>query len=202
MGFWRKISHNFLFAILLCCLNVNASASEKTILHLSTGSSTDTPRSIVQTKDGNNLLLGGDDRAIRDLDTQNLTEKRSYFGYLGKGGSGSITAMALSPDDKWLAVGVFFPHQTEQGEIRSYLRIYDYQKKKLVGLLKGHKQVIHSLSFSAGGTMLISGEALRQNPIAIIWNVEDWSIRHKLSGHVDQIFGAAFTPDNKIAING
>lgn len=71
--------------------------------------------------------------------------------------------MALSPDNRWLAVGGLM----KTGEA-GIIRLYDCPKRQLVGLLKGHTDVVAALHFSPDSRHLVSGSA---DKTARVWQM-------------------------------
>jgi WD40 repeat protein len=83
--------------------------------------------------------------------------------------------------------------------LRHAIRLYDFASGRLVGLLKGHENVVLGLAFSPDGRHLISGSADRT---AILWDVETRRLEHRLTGHGDDIYAVGFTPDSQRAVTG
>ncbi len=182
------------FTALLGALSA-AFADSTPLLHLNTGSHTATVRNLLLNSDESILVSSGDDKVIRLWDAKTKRPIREIRGQVSVDLEGAINAMALSPDDRWLAVSVFFPHQHNGAEKRGFLRIHDFSTGKLVKILEGHSKALQSLKFSHDGTMLAAGESLEDNPLAIIWDTANWSVRQSFSGHEDGISDVAFTPD-------
>jgi WD40 repeat protein len=65
--------------------------------------------------------------------------------------------------------------------------------------LKGHSNVVLGLGFSPNGKKLISGSG---DFDAIIWDVEEAKLLHRLKGHRDDIYAVGFTPDGQRAVTG
>jgi len=175
----------------------SAFADSAPLLHLNTGSHTATVRNLLLNSDETILVSSGDDKVIRLWDAKSKQPIREIRGQVSVDLNGAINAMSLSPDDKWLAVSVFFPHQHNGREKRGYLRIHDFSTGKLIKILGGHSKALQSLKFSHDGTMLAGGESLEDNPLTIIWDTTTWRVRQSFSGHQAGISGIAYTPDLK-----
>jgi WD40 repeat protein len=171
-------------------------AGDAPILQLDTGGHMGLIKSLAFTSDGRYLVLAGEDKVIRVWDWQAGTIVRSIRGQAGAGDEGKVYAMALSPDGRWLAAGGYFgtgtPHQDS-------IRLYEFATGRLVGLLKGHTNVVTGLVFSSDSKWLISGSADRT---AIIWDLERGALAHHLKGHTDAVYAVAFSPEGAQAITG
>jgi WD40 repeat protein/uncharacterized caspase-like protein len=169
-------------------------------LMLDTGGHMATIKGLVFTPDGKQIVSAGLDKLIRVWDWQTGTTVRTIRGHIGSGPEGVIYAIALSPDGRWLAAGGFMApgHGVRDGEVGD-IRLYDFVSGKLVGLLRGHADVVNSLAFSRDGKLLISGAADRT---AILWDVPGRRLLHRLQGHTDVIYAADFTHDGARAVTG
>ena len=135
------------------------------LLMLDTGGHMAFMKGLVFTPDGKQLVSAGDDKVIHVWDWQAGKTVRTIRGQVGPGQEGKIYTMALSPDGRWLAAGGWMTVPGEPGHV---IRLYDFSTGNLVGLLKGHTNVVDSLAFSPNGDRLISGG---HDNSAIIWDV-------------------------------
>ena len=97
-------------------------------------------------------------------------------------------AMALSADGKLLAVG--------RG---SQVLIRDVTAKDapVVATLEDHKDVVQSLAWNAGGTLLAAGGYRT----VLVWNKTDWKVAHTLAAPLEgRVTGIVFLPDNATLI--
>jgi WD40 repeat protein len=105
--------------------------------------------------------------------------------------------MALSPDDRWLAVGGWMKESsTTPGH---HVRLYDFQTGELKALLKGHMDVINALGFSGDSRRLISGSFDRT---AIVWDVATGRQLHQLPGHKAELYAVGLTQNGDRAVTG
>ena len=174
---------------------------------LNTGGHMARIKSIAFTPDGRQLVSASDDKTIRVWDLASGKTVRTIRGESAPGDAGKVSAMALSPDGKWLAAG----GPTSDNEIR----LYEFASGKLVALLKGHANVVERLAFSPDGRHLISGS---DDKTAIIWDTGSLSgagtgiragtrgtepkLLHWLEGHKAEIYAVGFSPDGSRAVTG
>jgi WD40 repeat protein len=149
------------------------------------------------TKDGRYLVSAANDKVVRVWDLKTGKTVRTLRGQIGAGSEGKIYAMALSPDEQWLAVGGMF-HKSDPFE-GSVIRFYNFPTGKLVTLFKGHSNVVLSLAFSPESRYLVSGSADNN---AIIWDINKQQQLHILKGHTNHIYAVGFTPDSKRVVTG
>ncbi len=193
--------------LILLLLSTTLTAKTQAILKLDTLGHTGQIRDIVVTASGD-IISASDDKTIRVWSSQTGREKRKILGQIGSGSEGKIFAIALSPNERYLAVGGFLNNNGnyEYGTIR----IYNYQTGKLTQLLKSHTNVVIDLAFSKDGRFLISGSF---DTTAKIWSVEkDFGLQDTIKFHTKQVYAVqiiqkdgryfALTAgyDNKIAL--
>jgi len=143
------------------------------------------------TSDGRYLVSAGNDKVVRVWDLKTGKTVRTLRGQIGAGPEGKIFAMALSPDQRWLAVGGWM--------LNDEIRLYNFPTGELVTLLKGHNDVVNGLAFSPDSRYLVSGSADNN---AIIWDINQQQRLHTLTGHTNDIYAVAFTPDSKRVVTG
>jgi len=166
-------------------------------LALNTGGHTSIIKDVVFTRDGKYLISAGDDKVIRVWEVETGRLARTIQGEIGDGNEGKIFAMALSPDERYLAVGGWLAGEPTN---RQAIRLHDF-RSGAVGLLKGHEDVINALAFSPDGRYLVSGSGDRT---ARVWDLETRPMKqaHLLSGHADAIYAVAFSPDGRRIVTG
>ncbi|WP_208597692.1 WD40 repeat domain-containing protein, partial [Desulfogranum mediterraneum] len=150
-------------------------------------------KDLVVTSDNRYLISASDDKTIRVWDIKTKREVGKILGQIGAGSEGKIFAIALSPDDRWLAVGGYFLPD-------DVIRIYDFSSGKLHRLLKGHANVVLDLAFSQDGSLLASASA---DETVKLWTVaDDFRLKSSLKGHQGDVYGVQFLPDNRLVSAG
>jgi len=146
-------------------------AQPEAILTITPGGHTGRIHDVVVTRDRRYLITTGDDKTIRvwDVEQQRLAE--TLVGQIGDGLSGQLYALALSPDNRWLAVAGYL-----DGHV---IRLYDWPSRRLVGLLEGHTNVVNTLAFTDDSRGLLSGSADRS---IRLWDVAS---RTQLRSYLD-----------------
>ncbi len=86
------------------------SSDTEAILKLDTKGHTALIRDIIVTKSGD-IISASDDKTIRVWDSTTGKEKRKILGEIGAGDEGKIYAIALSPNEEFLAIGGFLGKQ-------------------------------------------------------------------------------------------
>jgi WD40 repeat protein len=118
----KKTLHIIAIMLLLfgCSSNESKTSNYATdaILKLDTKGHTALIRDIIVTKSGD-IISASDDKTIRVWDSATGKEKRKILGQIGAGSEGKIYAMALSPNEEFLAIGGYFKSDD--------IRIYNYQ---------------------------------------------------------------------------
>jgi WD40 repeat protein len=152
--------------------------SVEAILKLDIGGHTALIKDIIVTKSGD-IITASDDKTIRVWDSKTAKEKRKILGQIGAGSEGKIYAMALSPNEKFLAIGGYLENHV--------IRIYNYNSGELLKVLQSHKDAVSSLAFSLDGKLLISGSG---DETAKIWSVsENFREIDTIKTHNKEIYG-------------
>lgn len=144
------------------------------------------------TSDGDQLISVSDDKTIQVWETSSGDLIRTVRPYSEPGFSGRIYCAALTSDDRFLAIGGYFPENE--------IRIIDLQQTADVVVLKGHKNVVSKLRFSTDGTRLISAS---NDQSVRIWNLTYTSGKVSgtagpvFTGHTAPVYDIAWSLDNQ-----
>jgi WD40 repeat protein len=167
-------------------------------LVLDTGGHTSNVRGLAFTPGGGQLVSASQDKTVRVWDVDTGKTVRIIRGETAPGSWGTIYAMALSPDGRWLAVGGFLRDESDAA-VAAAVRLYDFASGRLEALLKGHDNVVWALAFSGDSTRLISGSF---DKTAIVWDLATRRQMLRLSGHAGQIKAVAFAHDGERVVTG
>jgi len=188
----KKLTY-LLLLLFLWTSTLLASPTKEAILTLDTIGHIGKIRDIIVSKSGD-IISASTDKTIRVWDSKTGKEKRKILGQIGVGNRGVIYAIALSNDEKYLAVGGYLGG----GQIR----LYNYQSGKLLALLRSHTSTVIDLNFSKDGHYLLSSSA---DKTVKIWNmnsIENNPLLETISFHKDFVYAVAFTSENNIVSAG
>jgi WD40 repeat protein len=112
----------------------------------------------VTTADGRYIITTSTDKTICIWDVQQKKLADQIRGPKSVFNQGKLYALAISPDNKLLAVGGFLAIGTEtDGDLAGQIRIYDFASRKQVLRFSAHSNVVTALRFSGDGHYLLSG---------------------------------------------
>jgi hypothetical protein len=101
---------------------------------------------------------------------------------------GAVNDVRFSPDGKILAVA------GGQPSAKGDLRLYQVSDWKLLGVLRGHDDVVFSISFSPDGAQLASASF---DHTLGLWDVAQLNLVKSYKSHSDFVYAIAFAPDGK-----
>jgi Tol biopolymer transport system component len=101
---------------------------------------------------------------------------------------GAVNDLRFSPDSKLLAAA------GGQPSAKGDLRLYQVSDWKLLGTLRGHDDVVFSISFAPDGKHLASASF---DKTVRVWNVASQKSVVTHTGHSDFVYAVSFSPDGK-----
>ena len=101
-----------------------------------------------------------------------------------------VLTVAYSPDGKTLA---------SSGSTDGTIQLWNANNGKELRTLKGHKDIVSTLAFSADGKTLVSGS---NDDTLRTWNTNTGRLLRKLSGHSNDVKTVAISRDGKIIVSG
>jgi WD40 repeat protein len=147
------------------------------------------------TRDGKYLVSAGVDKVVRIWDLASGKTIRAIRGQDDDGPVGMIYAVALSPDERYIAVG----GSLDTSSNAEVIRVHDFHNGEVVALLNGHTNVVNSLAFSRDGRYIASGSS---DGTVRVWDVDARKSVFSLSGHQDAVEAVAFSPDGQRLVSG
>ena len=156
---YTRLIPGLILSLLISLVSLQAQPkSGDAVLQINPGSHLSQVSESVFTTDGRYIISVSTDKTICiwDVASRKLLEQirpaKAAFN------QGKMFAVAISPDNKWLAVGGFLAIGTEtDGAAAGQIRIYDLAARKQVLRFPAHQNVVTALRFSADGKYLLSG---------------------------------------------
>ena len=148
---YTRLIPGLILSLLISLVSLQAQPkSGDAVLQINPGSHLSQVSESVFTTDGRYIISVSTDKTICiwDVASRKLLEQirpaKAAFN------QGKMFAVAISPDNKWLAVGGFLAIGTEtDGAAAGQIRIYDLAARKQVLRFPAHQNVVTALRFSA-----------------------------------------------------
>ncbi|GAA6213245.1 hypothetical protein NBRC116602_29860 [Hyphomicrobiales bacterium 4NK60-0047b] len=193
----RSFERVVIFAILFyLATNSTPLSANSPILQIDTGGHTAPVHSLIFTSSGEELISAGSDKVIRVWNISSGKTVRKIRGNIGFGNDGKIFSMALSKEDRLLAVGGWLDSDgNEFMPCCGTIRLFDFASGQMISRLLGHSSPILSLSFSENDYLASSSfDEVR------IWDLNN-PLTPKLIKSIpsenSSISSAKITPDGK-----
>lgn len=166
-----------------------ATEEGRPLLALDAGGHTDRVNKVLFTPDGRQLITVSADKTIRVWSIHTGEVARVLRPPVGPGAEGTLFAAALTPDGETLAVAGY---PVGAGRDGHPIYLLSLSESRIVGVLRGHDNIVHALAFSPDGRRLASGSS---DHTVRLWNVANRQSEGVLTGHQEAVYGLAFSPD-------
>ena len=143
--------------------------------------------------DGKSLLSGSNDGTIRLWDVENVSTRFSLTAH-----DTLVHNVAFAPSGKYFATAGW----------DKLIKFYDSESGKWLRTLDGHKSGVLAIAFSPDGKLLASvsmkvddNDRPPDQPASAevkLWDTETGKDLATLTGHIDDVYGVAFSPDGKL----
>ncbi|NLR92249.1 caspase family protein [Flammeovirga agarivorans] len=185
----------FLVSVLLLILSNSLIYAQDDSLHLviDPQGHSSVVRRVIFSSDNHKVYSVSEDKTLRVWDVATGTLEATFWGDHNNGKEGRYNALAISPDNKLLAVGGYLP----QNEIR----IINLSTGKQIASLLGHENIISDLEFSSDGEYLASSSA---DKTVRIWYIpfldndvfeEEPFENFRLQEHTNTVYNLDFSED-------
>jgi WD40 repeat protein/serine/threonine protein kinase len=135
------------------------------------------------------VAAGGGDGRIRISSPSSPAVEREWQAHRE-----SVTALALSPDERWLVSGA--------GPRDGSVRLWSVDRGEMVARFDEHTAWVRALAFSPDGTLLASASADETIRLWDLHNLEQRRPVSVLRGHPNHVLSLAFTPDGRTLVSG
>ncbi|HEY1039388.1 MAG TPA: caspase family protein [Bacteroidia bacterium] len=184
---------------LLAVLFYFIAAAQAPILSIKPGGHTALIKSVIVTNDSKYILSAGDDKAVKMWSVETGEVVSEFLGEIGIGSAGVISSIALSPDNKYLAVSGNFATNIISVEGAGDVRVYDFKTKKMLALLKDSGLPVYSLSFSSDSKLLATGSSGKK---IRVYSTDGFKLKTSIDAHDREVWSICFAGTKNVVSSG
>jgi WD40 repeat protein len=129
--------------------------------------------------DGQTLVIGSDDKALRVWNLTRGSESKRI-----QGDNGKLNSIAFSRDGRAVATG----------SADKVARLWDLESGNEIRRFEGHSGEVWSVAISPEGNRLLTGSG---DKTARLWDLKSGDEIREFKGSASEIFSAVFSPDGK-----
>lgn len=180
--------------------NQNTDYTGVPMLRIDSMGHTSTVLRMTKVNNTNRILSAGYDKEIREWDTTTGQCLRTIRIPIEEGMKGIIYALAISPDNKYIAVGGYMAGWDEEQDVglMNSILIIDYKTGFMIKRLSGMIGMITALDFSDNGEYLASGSVLGS---VCIWQSEIWNNQNQMESLNHFHFNGNSTEDGQLELH-
>ncbi|TBU24232.1 WD40 repeat-like protein [Dichomitus squalens] len=142
--------------------------------------------------DPNHPLGEQDDQAEDEADPEAEERRKAQMAIwepAANGHTGSVTALAVSPDSKWVA----------SGSDDTMIILWDTEEQTVVRKWESHGDIVWHLAFSPDSASLASSGGEGR---IMVWDVDGGELLGTLEGHTDSVHTVFWSPDGHKLASG
>jgi WD40 repeat protein len=187
----RCLSAIALCVALVATVHAQLPTLSKPQLVLDADGHSDVIRRVLFTPLGKAVITVSNDKTVRLWDVSTGETNKIIRLPTGPGDEGSLSAAAVTPDGRALAVSGIPPGRGKNGII---IYVVSLQTGMLLKTFKGHENLVTSLAYNKAGTYLASSSADRT---VNLWDVRTGRAVVTLKGSTDAVRQVVWSPDGK-----
>ena len=136
-------------------------------------------RDLEVSQDGRYAFSASFDKSVKQWDLTNGKVIQEFRGQIGYGAEGMVYEIALSPDNKFIAVGGWFGKDDET-EILGDIRLYNIESGKLEHVFKGLQNIPVEIAFVNNGKQIMAAD---QSSSIFVWDIATKTLDLDLKFH-------------------